>query len=83
MMRDRFHPPALRRQAEIPVGMVFLFGGRPLIVRRVHGTDPAAPVIVEELTDAFALKGQLALWSLDCVQRVVRAAGLEPAHPCG
>lgn len=53
--------------------MTFWFCGRPLLVVRTHGTDAAAPVIVEELTDsAFAMKGQFALWSVAGVMKAAR-----------
>jgi hypothetical protein len=64
-----FSPPEIQRRAELPAGAVFSFGGRALMVRKTYGTDKAAPVIVEELTDAVTLKGQLGLWSADGVMR--------------
>jgi hypothetical protein len=72
MMPDLFTRPVFERRAEIPAGCVFLFGGRPLSVVRVYGTDAAAPVIVEELTGRYTLKGQLAIWSVDGVSRALR-----------
>ena len=66
---DLFGRPVYERRAEIPSGMMFQFGGRPLLVVKAYGTDPAAPVIVEELTDAVTLKGQLGIWSADGVTR--------------
>lgn len=66
-------PPTIERRAEIPAGTVFGYGGRPLKVVKAHGTDAAAPVIVEELSGfgESTLKGQLGLWSNDGVQRVM------------
>lgn len=67
-----FAEPVLERTAEIPAGAVIEHGGRPLIVRRV-GSDPAAPVILEELaTFGTTLAGQLALWSADGVLRAMK-----------
>ena len=63
--------PVITRRAEIPGGAVFMHGGRALRVFRVYGTDAAAPVIVEELTDAVTIKGQLALWSAGAVTRAL------------
>lgn len=48
---------------------VFNFGGRALRIARAYGTDSAAPIIVEELSDRFTLKGQYALWSRQGVTR--------------
>lgn len=74
-------PVAIVRQAEVPVGAVFWFWGRPLRVETVTGTDPCAPVIVEELSDGpwtpngpAWLKGQFGLWSHAGVLRAM--AGL-------
>lgn len=69
---DLIAPPVLERSAEVPAGAVFVHAGRPLIVRSVHGSDAAAPVIAEELTAVGqALPGQLALWSADGVLRAM------------
>lgn len=67
---DLFRPPSIERRAEIPAGIIFSFGGRFLRVYKTYGTQPDAPVIVEELI-AFGstLKGQFALWSADSVSR--------------
>ena len=67
-------PPTIERRAELPAGTVFGYGGRSLKVVEVHGTDAAAPVIVEELSDfgSSTLKGQLGLWSLDGVTRALK-----------
>lgn len=73
---DLFDPPTITRQAEIPAGCVFTYGGRALRVSRVSGTDAAAPVVVEELTNAVALKGQFAIWSADGVSRALAAGGI-------
>lgn len=71
-MPDLFDHPVLARPAQLAVGMVFRFGGRFLRVHRVYGTDPAAPVIVEELADGpTSLKGQFALWGADGVVRAM------------
>ena len=68
----------LRTQAEIPSGLVVFAIGRPLMVVRAYGTDPAAPVVLEELADVGpALTGQFALWSVEAVTRAA-AAGPEP-----
>jgi hypothetical protein len=48
---------------------VFHFRGRALKIIKSHGSDNAAPVIVEELTDRVTLKGQYALWSAQGVAR--------------
>jgi len=69
-------PPAIVRSAAPAVDMVFWYWGRPLRVVSVHGDDPAAPVIVEELMDGLNGdirygKGQLAMWSLAAVMRIV------------
>jgi hypothetical protein len=58
----------------LPADTVFWFGGRPLRVVSCKGTDAAAPVIVEELTEAWngALVGQFSLWSLASVRAVMR-----------
>lgn len=56
-------PLVIERRAELAAGMVFTHGGRPLVVVKAFGSDPAAPVIVEELTHGRSwLKGQFALW---------------------
>ncbi|MEI9995112.1 MAG: hypothetical protein WDM91_10990 [Rhizomicrobium sp.] len=75
------HPPAIVRPATLAVGTVFFFWGRPLRVERVQGTDPAAPVIVEELavratTAEFTERGQ-AVRELDL--RVCQATGIAKA----
>jgi hypothetical protein len=69
---DLFDPPAIAREAELPAGMFFNFGGRALKTLKTYGTDAAAPVIFEEITDAVTLKGQLAIWSVDGVRRAQR-----------
>ena len=69
---DLFAQPAFERRADIPAGAVFMYGGRPLYVVKVYGSDAAAPIIVEELTNAAVLKGQFALWSADGVIRAMR-----------
>jgi hypothetical protein len=69
---DLFGRPAYERRAEIPFGTVFSFGARPLYVVKVYGSDAAAPVIVEELSNIVTLKGQFALWSADGVTRAMR-----------
>jgi hypothetical protein len=70
---DMIAPPVLERHAEVPAGMVFVYGGRPLMVVRVVGNDPAAPVICEELAEfGTTLRGQFSLWSLDGVRRALR-----------
>jgi hypothetical protein len=80
-MRDLFAalyppaPPVIERQAAIPAGAVFMFGGRPLQVTKTYGTDAAAPIIVEELTDAVTHKGQYGLWSADGVMRQMTGRG--------
>jgi hypothetical protein len=67
---DQLALPVIERRAEIPAGAVFAHAGRSLIVRRVCGTDAAAPVIAEELSAVGkALAGQLALWSANSVLR--------------
>lgn len=73
---DLFNPPVLARPAQLSVGMVFSFGGRFLRVHRVYGSDPAAPVIVEELADGpTSLKGQFALWGADGVVLAISKGG--------
>ena len=70
---DLFRPPTIERRAEIPTGTVFSYGGRSLLVTKVYGTDAAAPVIVIEIAESLAaLRGQYALWSVDCVSRAMR-----------
>lgn len=79
-------PPVLRRQAAIASGVVFLFHGRPLRVVMATGTDPAAPVVVEELTAVGdAMPGQYALWSAAAVTQAMAALTLPPdeARPVG
>lgn len=69
---DLFALPVIERTASIAVGVVFNHGGRALRVHRAYGTDPRAPVIVEELASfGSTLKGQYALWSLDAVRRAM------------
>jgi hypothetical protein len=71
--RDLFDPPVMSRPAQVAAGMTFQFGGRFLRVVKSYGTDPAAPVIVEELNSfGTTLKGQFSLWSAD---GVLRSAG--------
>lgn len=68
-----FAPPAIHAEQPVPAGAVFFFGNRPLMIVEAHGTDPAAPVICEELEwHNPSLPGQLCLWSLDCVRRAMR-----------
>lgn len=75
----RFHRPAITRQAKVAVDQVVYFWGRALRVAKIHGDDPAAPVILEELGEsAVALKGQLSLWSLDSLRRVGSGALKSP-----
>lgn len=64
--------PAIVRQAAIPAGLVFRYGGRFLKVVKSYGTDKAAPVIVEEMEDRHALAGQLSLWGAEGVARATR-----------
>jgi len=64
--------PTLRREAAIPSGIVFRFGGRYLKVVKAYGTDKAAPVIVEEITNVIGPSGQLSLWGADGVARALR-----------
>lgn len=74
-----FPPPTLERAAAIPQGAVFASGGRFLKVWRVYGdaSDPAAPVIVEELQAFGTLcKGQFGLWAQDAVAHAL-ARGLK------
>lgn len=69
---DLIAPPVIERRAEIPEGAFVEHAGRALIVRSVHGTDPAAPVILEELSAVGqALAGQLSLWAADGVLRAM------------
>jgi hypothetical protein len=74
--RALFAPPQIVRHAEVPSGAVFNFAGRPLRVFRTYGSDPAAPVILEELA-AFGttLRGQLSIWSADAVMRALYGGG--------
>lgn len=73
-----FAPPVIERRAEIPAGLVFRYAGRMLRVVKTYGTDPAAPIIVEELdTFGTTLRGQFGLWSCDGVQRAI-AQGWQP-----
>lgn len=68
--------PVLVRAAEIAADTVFMHAGRPLRVVKVTGTDPAAPVILEELVPwGDCLAGQLALWSADGVLRAITKTG--------
>jgi len=67
--------PALRREAAIPSGIVFRYGGRYLKVIKAYGTDKAAPVIVEEVTNMNGPAGQLSLWGADGVARAIRRRG--------
>jgi hypothetical protein len=68
-------PPTIERRAPVAADTVFSHAGRSLRVVKAHGTDKAAPVIVEELASfgPTSLKGQLGLWSNDSVQRAMRA----------
>lgn len=66
-------PVTIVQPRQVAAGALIRFRGRLLLVRRVFGTDPAAPVIVEELT-AAPLAGQLGLWSLDAVHRLLETA---------
>jgi hypothetical protein len=65
----RFDRPVVARQARLAVDQVFYYWGRALRIAKIHGDDPAAPVIVEELGLAA---GQLSLWSLDGVRRAMK-----------
>jgi hypothetical protein len=58
-------PPAIVAEAQLPIGGLVIFGGRQLVIFRTYGTDPAAPVILEERS------GQYALWSADAVKRLL------------
>lgn len=72
IMTREFQPPLIVRQAPIPVGAIFSYAGRLLAVVRVYGTDPGAPVIVEEIEGyGSVLPGQYALWSADGVARIL------------
>lgn len=52
--------------------MVFWFWGRALRVVRAAGDDAAAPVICEELEDfSGSFAGQLSIWSMEAVRRVI------------
>jgi hypothetical protein len=66
-------PPVISRRAEVAAGGVFDFAGRSLLVRKAYGSDPAAPVIVEELASfgPKVLAGQLSIWSNDAVLRAM------------
>lgn len=67
--------PNLRRESEIPGGMVIVWSGRPLTVVRQIGTGANAPVILEEMIAmGDALPGQLALWSVAGVLSAMEAA---------
>jgi hypothetical protein len=63
--------PVIERQAEVPSGMVFRFGGRFLRVVKTYGRGRSAPVIVEEMASSAngGLKGQLGLWATEGVMR--------------
>lgn len=61
-------PPEIVRQAELPIGSGFMFAGRPLTVVKTYGTDPSAPVILEERASfGGSIAGQYALWSYAAV----------------
>lgn len=62
-------PLALHQQAPIAAGSLVEYGGRLLAVVKVYGGDAAAPVILEELTNVAALKGQYALWATAGVRK--------------
>jgi hypothetical protein len=67
--------PAVVRAAEIGAGTMFMHGGRLLKVVKAYGSDPAAPVILEEMMPwGDCLAGQLALWSADGVLRAMAGA---------
>lgn len=71
---EHHRPPAIVRSLQLEVGAIFHFWGRPMRIERVLGTDPAAPVIVEELEDAqngSILAGQLSMWSADSIMRLI------------
>ena len=51
------------QQSPVQPGQVVHLLGRLVIVQSVHGSDPAAPVIVEEMAPiGHALRGQMGLW---------------------
>jgi hypothetical protein len=85
MMRSRFQldlfkPPEIEQAAPLPADAVFMYGGRPLRIVKSYGTDEAAPVIVEELSDRYTLKGQYGLWSAGGVRR--HMGRVKPETPC-
>jgi len=81
---ELIEPPAIVRAAEIPIGSGFMFAGRPLSVVKTYGTDPAAPVILEEhATFGSCIKGQLALWSYAAVFRGAARRALRHAVAVG
>lgn len=60
-------PTEIRQERPAPIqpGQIIMIGMRPVMVVRLHGTDDAAPVIVEEMISFGAsLPGQLALFPL-------------------
>lgn len=66
--------PALRVERPAPTGAVFFHRGRPLKIVKAHGTDEAAPVILEELhAIGLGLAGQYSLWALSAVREAMRA----------
>lgn len=71
--RDLFGPPREERRAETPAGLMFSYKGRFMtVVDASHGTDPAAPVIIEEMQAiGQAHKGQLGLWSHEAVSAAI------------
>lgn len=59
--------PALIQHQSAPIqpGQVVHLLGRLVVVQSVHGSDPAAPVIVEEMAPlGHALRGQYGLWPM-------------------
>jgi len=44
-------PPVIERHAEVHAGTVFEFANRPLLVVKSYGSDAAAPVICEEMSE--------------------------------
>jgi len=67
------------RAAEPAIGAVFLFHGLICRVEKTTGTDPRAPVIVEETRPAWIVKGrvrraeraQLAIWTVAAVASAI------------
>lgn len=75
MQLNLFTPPVILRPAPLIAGVVFHYGGRALRIHRVYGTDPRAPVILEDLASRGSIsKGQYALWSAAAVTRAISGA---------